>query len=239
MSIGIANLTTGAYKTGCSVTAYASDYRRAAVQVQFTAVVSDESGADQVAASAGVTDSAQLASNINSVITSDAAAYSSVATVGSGESLILSVGQATSALVSGGTTAPTSGAASDDSWLVIVAVAVTCGVLILIVLGLALWQLHAETDTNGSLCLLFFCQGICIGSLTKEQTEDDDGDNDERDDKKLFNQDPDPACCLGSGNDDEDLASPRSIGITTVNIDSTRSEQNDDHVFHKAHSGLS
>jgi hypothetical protein len=78
------------YKSGCSLSAYGSDSRRASLQIQFTGIVSDASGADQTIASAGVTDTNVFASNINTVIASDAAAYSTVETVGAGESSLVS-----------------------------------------------------------------------------------------------------------------------------------------------------
>merc|ERR1712166_1737571 len=44
------------YKTGCSVDAYATDARRAAMNVKYISVVSDTSGVDTTTASNGVTD---------------------------------------------------------------------------------------------------------------------------------------------------------------------------------------
>merc|ERR1711865_852293 len=66
------------YKTGCSVDAYAADARRAAMNVQYSSVVSDASGVDTTTASNGVTDTASFATAVATVVASDTTTYSSV-----------------------------------------------------------------------------------------------------------------------------------------------------------------
>merc|ERR1712086_638923 len=66
------------YKTGCSVDAYAADTRRAAMNVQYSSVVSDASGVDTTTASAGITDASAFVTAVAAVVASDTTAYSSV-----------------------------------------------------------------------------------------------------------------------------------------------------------------
>merc|ERR1711865_976456 len=56
------------YKTGCSVDAYAADTRRAAMNVQYSSVVSDASGVDTTTASAGITDASAFVTAVAAVV---------------------------------------------------------------------------------------------------------------------------------------------------------------------------
>ena len=66
------------YKTGCSVDAFAADTRRAAMNVQYSSVVSDASGVDTTTASNGVTDTSAFATAVATVVASDTTTYASV-----------------------------------------------------------------------------------------------------------------------------------------------------------------
>merc|ERR1712086_90188 len=66
------------YKDGCSVDAFAADSRRAAMNVQYSSVVSDASGVDTTVASAGITDASAFVSAVAAVVASDTTTYSSV-----------------------------------------------------------------------------------------------------------------------------------------------------------------
>ena len=66
------------YKIGCSVDAYAADARRAAMNVQYSSVVSDASGVDTTTASSGVTDTASFATAVATVVASDTTTSGSV-----------------------------------------------------------------------------------------------------------------------------------------------------------------
>merc|ERR1712086_691615 len=101
------------YKTGCSVDAYAADARRAAMNVQYSSVVSDASGVDTTTASNGVTDTASFATAVATVVASDTTAYGSVTAPSASD--ITSVSTPTSVSISGGTAAPTSGSSDNDS----------------------------------------------------------------------------------------------------------------------------
>lgn len=139
-TIGIMDQATDGtvtYKTGCSVAAFAADSRRESMTIQYSSVISDASGVDQVTASQGVTDTSSFASNVNSVISSDPTAYSSVSTVSASD--ITSVATATSSTVSGGTLAPTSAAGDTGTSQLYVWVLLACllivGVLVFIGIG--------------------------------------------------------------------------------------------------------
>merc|ERR1712166_856850 len=66
------------YKTGCSVDAYATDARRAAMNVKYISVVSDTSGVDTTTASNGVTDTSAFATAVATVVASDTTTSGSV-----------------------------------------------------------------------------------------------------------------------------------------------------------------
>merc|ERR1711865_691185 len=108
------------YKTGCSVDAYAADARRAAMNVQYSSVVSDASGVDTTTASNGVTNTASFATAVATVVASDTVTYSAVTAPSASD--VQSVSTPTSVSISGGTEAPTSGPSdsSDMATLVII-----------------------------------------------------------------------------------------------------------------------
>merc|ERR1712166_1012710 len=114
------------YKTGCSVDAYAADARRAAMNVQYSSVVSDASGVDTTTASNGVTDTASFATAVATVVASDTVTYSAVTAPSASD--VQSVSTPTSVSISGGTEAPTSGPSDDSSDMATV-------VIILLVIG--------------------------------------------------------------------------------------------------------
>merc|ERR1712166_1164108 len=66
------------YKTGCSADAYATDARRAAMNVKYISVVSDTSGVDTTTASNGVTDTSAFATAVATVVASDTTTSGSV-----------------------------------------------------------------------------------------------------------------------------------------------------------------
>merc|ERR1712166_990716 len=66
------------YKTGCSVDAYATDARRAAMNAKYISVVSDTSGVDTTTASNGVTDTSAFATAVATVVASDTTTSGSV-----------------------------------------------------------------------------------------------------------------------------------------------------------------
>merc|ERR1712166_1556638 len=66
------------YKTGCSVDAYATGARRAAMNVKYISVVSDTSGVDTTTASNGVTDTSAFATAVATVVASDTTTSGSV-----------------------------------------------------------------------------------------------------------------------------------------------------------------
>merc|ERR1712153_88780 len=118
------------YKTGCSVDAYAADARRAAMNVQYSSVVSDASGVDTTTASNGVTDTASFATAVATVVASDTTTYSSVTAPSASD--VQSVSTTTSVSISGGTAAPTSGSSgSSDLETYIIVLIVLGGVLII------------------------------------------------------------------------------------------------------------
>merc|ERR1711957_88628 len=101
------------YKTGCSVDAYATDARRAAMNVKYISVVSDTSGVDTTTASNGVTDTSAFATAVATVVASDTTTSGSVTPPSASD--IISVSTPTSVTISGGTAAPTGGPSDDDS----------------------------------------------------------------------------------------------------------------------------
>merc|ERR1711957_633455 len=101
------------YKTGCSVDAYATDARRAAMNVKYISVVSDTSGVDTTTASNGVTDTSAFATAVATVVASDTTTSGSVTPPSASD--IQSVSTPTSVTISGGTAAPTGGPSDDDS----------------------------------------------------------------------------------------------------------------------------
>merc|ERR1712153_112063 len=118
------------YKTGCSVDAYAADARRAAMNVQYSSVVSDASGVDTTTASNGVTDTASFATAVATVVASDTVTYSSVTAPSASD--ITSVSTPTSVSISGGTEAPTDGPSDDSSDMA------TLVIILLVIGGLVL-----------------------------------------------------------------------------------------------------
>jgi hypothetical protein len=118
------------YKAGCSVDAYAADTRRAAMNVQYSSVVSDASGVDTTVASAGITDASAFVSAVAAVVASDTTTYSSVTAPSASD--ITTITAATSVSISGGTAAPTSGSSgSSDLETYIIVLIVLGGVLII------------------------------------------------------------------------------------------------------------
>merc|ERR1712166_571795 len=118
------------YKTGCSVDAYAADARRAAMNVQYSSVVSDASGVDTTTASNGVTNTASFATAVATVVASDTITYSAVTAPSASD--VQSVSTPTSVSVSGGTEAPTSGPSDDSSDMA------TLVIILLVIGGLVL-----------------------------------------------------------------------------------------------------
>merc|ERR1712166_1109494 len=118
------------YKTGCSVDAYAADARRAAMNVQYSSVVSDASGVDTTTASNGVTNTASFATAVATVVASDTVTYSAVTAPSASD--VQSVSTPTSVSVSGGTEAPTSGPSDDSSDMA------TLVIILLVIGGLVL-----------------------------------------------------------------------------------------------------
>merc|ERR1711865_1127251 len=141
------------YKTGCSVDAYAADARRAAMNVQYSSVVSDASGVDTTTASNGVTDTASFSTAVATVVASDTATYSSVTAPSASD--ITSVSTTTSVSISGGTEAPTSGPSDDSSdmdtlviILLVIGGLVLIGMIVLIVVRLRVAD-PKGADTEG------------------------------------------------------------------------------------------
>merc|ERR1711865_398438 len=129
------------YKTGCSVDAYAADARRAAMNVQYSSVVSDASGVDTTTASNGVTNTASFATAVATVVASDTVTYSAVTAPSASD--VQSVSTPTSVSISGGTEAPTSGPSDDSSdmatlviILLVIGGLVLIGMIVLIVVRL-------------------------------------------------------------------------------------------------------
>merc|ERR1712166_586936 len=129
------------YKTGCSVDAYAADARRAAMNVQYSSVVSDASGVDTTTASSGVTDTSAFATAVATVVASDTVTYSAVTAPSASD--VQSVSTPTSVSISGGTEAPTSGPSDDSSdmatlviVLLVIGGLVLIGMIVLIVVRL-------------------------------------------------------------------------------------------------------
>jgi len=120
------------YKTGCSVDAFAADTRRAAMNVQYSSVVSVASGVNAAAASNGVTDTASFASAVATVVASNPTAYSSVTAPSAND--ITSVATASAVTISGGTTAPTS--SGDDSDIEVYVVISIVGAGIVLIVGI-------------------------------------------------------------------------------------------------------
>merc|ERR1712166_1107786 len=118
------------YKTGCSVDAYAADARRAAMNVQYSSVVSDASGVDTTTASSGVTDTSAFATAVATVVASDTVTYSAVTAPSASD--VQSVSTPTSVSISGGTEAPTSGPSDDSSDMA------TLVIILLVIGGLVL-----------------------------------------------------------------------------------------------------
>merc|ERR1712086_651526 len=118
------------YKTGCSVDAYAADARRAAMNVQYSSVVSDASGVDTTTASSGVTDTSAFATAVATVVASDTVTYSSVTAPSASD--VQSVSTPTSVSISGGTEAPTDGPSDDSSDMA------TLVIILLVIGGLVL-----------------------------------------------------------------------------------------------------
>merc|ERR1712166_1667446 len=118
------------YKTGCSVDAYAADARRAAMNVQYSSVVSDASGVDTTTASNGVTSTASFATAVATVVASDTVTYSAVTAPSASD--VQSVSTPTSVSISGGTEAPTSGPSDDSSDMA------TLVIILLVIGGLVL-----------------------------------------------------------------------------------------------------
>merc|ERR1712153_138584 len=139
------------YKTGCSVDAYAADARRAAINVQYSSVVSDASGVDTTTASNGVTDTASFATAVATVVASDTTTYSSVTAPSASD--VQSVSTTTSVSVSGGTAAPTSGSSDNDSDLTtfIIIVAVVGAVIIIALVVVAMVKLSATKTQESAL----------------------------------------------------------------------------------------
>merc|ERR1712166_1708254 len=137
------------YKTGCSVDAYAADARRAAMNVQYSSVVSDASGVDTTTASSGVTDTASFATAVATVVASDTVTYS--AGTAPSASDVQSVSTPTSVSISGGTEAPTSGPSDDSSDMAtLVIILLVIGGLVLIgVIALIVVRLRVP-DPKGS-----------------------------------------------------------------------------------------
>merc|ERR1711865_1115629 len=141
------------YKTGCSVDAYAADARRAAMNVQYSSVVSDASGVDTTTASNGVTDTASFATAVATVVASDTVTYSAVTPPSASD--ITSVSTPTSVSISGGTEAPTSGPSDDSSdmdtlviILLVIGGLVLIGMIVLIVVRLRVAD-PKGADTEG------------------------------------------------------------------------------------------
>merc|ERR1712086_67732 len=141
------------YKTGCSVDAYAADARRAAMNVQYSSVVSDASGVDTTTASNGVTDTASFATAVATVVASDTVTYSSVTAPSASD--ITSVSTPTSVSISGGTEAPTGGPSDDSSdmdtlviILLVIGGLVLIGMIVLIVVRLRVAD-PKGADTEG------------------------------------------------------------------------------------------
>merc|ERR1712166_860634 len=139
------------YKTGCSVDAYAADARRAAMNVQYSSVVSDASGVDTTTASNGVTDTASFATAVATVVASDTVTYSSVTAPSASD--ITSVSTTTSVSISGGTEAPTSGPSDDSSdmdtvviILLVIGGLVLIGMIVLIVVRLRVPDPKGSSD---------------------------------------------------------------------------------------------
>merc|ERR1711957_801482 len=139
------------YKTGCSVDAYATDARRAAMNVKYISVVSDTSGVDTTTASNGVTDTASFATAVATVVASDTVTYSSVTAPSASD--ITSVSTTTSVSISGGTAAPTSGSSDNDSDLTtfIIIVAVVGAVIIIALVVVAMVKLSATKTQESAL----------------------------------------------------------------------------------------
>merc|ERR1711935_203273 len=141
------------YKTGCSVDAYAADARRAAMNVQYSSVVSDASGVDTTTASNGVTDTSAFATAVATVVASDTVTYSSVTAPSASD--ITSVSTPTSVSISGGTEAPTGGPSDDSSdmdtlviILLVIGGLVLIGMIVLIVVRLRVAD-PKGADTEG------------------------------------------------------------------------------------------
>merc|ERR1712166_541413 len=139
------------YKTGCSVDAYAADARRAAMNVQYSSVVSDASGVDTTTASNGVTDTASFATAVATVVASDTVTYSAVTAPSASD--ITSVSTTTSVSISGGTEAPTSGPSDDSSdmdtlviILLVIGGLVLIGMIVLIVVRLRVPDPKGSSD---------------------------------------------------------------------------------------------
>merc|ERR1712166_1037243 len=137
------------YKTGCSVDAYAADARRAAMNVQYSSVVSDASGVDTTTASNGVTDTASFATAVATVVASDTVTYSSVTAPSASD--ITSVSTPTSVSISGGTEAPTDGPSDDSSDMdtLVIIVAVVGAVIIIALVVVIVVRLRVP-DPKGS-----------------------------------------------------------------------------------------
>merc|ERR1712166_406697 len=139
------------YKTGCSVDAYAADARRAAMNVQYSSVVSDASGVDTTTASSGVTDTSAFATAVATVVASDTVTYSAVTAPSASD--ITSVSTPTSVSISGGTEAPTSGPSDDSSdmdtlviILLVIGGLVLIGMIVLIVVRLRVPDPKGSSD---------------------------------------------------------------------------------------------
>merc|ERR1711865_250981 len=139
------------YKTGCSVDAYAADARRAAMNVQYSSVVSDASGGDTTTASNGVTDTSAFATAVATVVASDTVTYSAVTAPSASD--VQSVSTPTSVSISGGTEAPTSGPSDDSSdmatlviILLVIGGLVLIGMIVLIVVRLRVPDPKGSSD---------------------------------------------------------------------------------------------
>merc|ERR1711865_543276 len=139
------------YKTGCSVDAYAADARRAAMNVQYSSVVSDASGVDTTTASSGVTDTSAFATAVATVVASDTVTYSAVTAPSASD--VQSVSTPTSVSISGGTEAPTSGPSDDSSdmatlviILLVIGGLVLIGMIVLIVVRLRVPDPKGSSD---------------------------------------------------------------------------------------------
>jgi hypothetical protein len=134
------------YKTGCSVDAWAEDAtRRAAMNVQYSSVVSDASGVDTTTASNGVTDTSAFATAVATVVASDTTTYASVTAPSATD--ITSAGTVTSVSISGGTIAPTSGSSgSSDLETYIIVLIVIGGVLIVGLVVLVVFKLVCSSS---------------------------------------------------------------------------------------------